>query len=176
MSLIAAHQAFEDFTHTDRTPLRRLSDFHNFVINCRRFTSMLNRLKNEAGYAEWWQPFVEELGKPLPKFFYELRTTLEHQSATRLQWTSQVTAPSEDFDGSLTLEWEEDGSGHRVVNPVTGERVALDREPHLQIDDDRLPDEYRHTPTEELMRMHLAILDRIMGSALARFGGQKPVH
>jgi hypothetical protein len=79
-ALYTASEAVHELEHGEKAT-RQLADIRQVVIECRRSTFVLQKLRSRvAGWDEWWAPRQAALrADPLMRYFHDLRTAIEKE-------------------------------------------------------------------------------------------------
>lgn len=169
-ALRSTEHAVEDFDKAGADWFRRETAFANFVTHARRITFLIQRLKDERGFVEWYSPFQAELvADPVSKFFCDLRTEVAHERSVKIDLCfSFTTGPimtsarieMDPADGKVVVYDAEDTSENPMPVPT---------EAYWSASADALPPEVQGKPINDLMRQHLERLRRIVAAAHVRF-------
>ncbi len=172
-ALLSTEHALDDYRNEKHDWRRRRTVFHNYVVNARRVTFMLQRLDNVHGFREWYASVQDGLIRdPLAESFSDLRTTIEKQVSVDLYWQWAITTgPSQT---AARLELIPDGADMRVAmydpEDPSDTPMPLTVPVYQTVADERLPEEFRQTPLDQLMERHLRTLQSIVSDATFRFG------
>lgn len=182
-AMASARHAADDYGG-QRDRLRRLSAVRAFVSAGWTVTQALQNLRHqEPDFDAWYQPWQDELTRdPVARFFYNFRTGLLHEG--QLDTTSHFRIATlnsgevQRYAASLVppgpfevIMGDASEGGTTYVTGSDGKRVYFDFPGTTAWESlQGAPDDLANTPLPVLMNSYLALLQRVVVSALLHFG------